>query len=139
MSTVDVRARAHTARNTVKRHERPVLLRPVHERVHEVTVRDRLRRLAQELQLFPLFECGHRLALREHGLALDVVLSDHQRHKSMVLEVVIQLVVERLLIERPKALRTRELAVQREGGLQRGLLVRSAKRFAFVERHALVR
>lgn len=139
MPAVNVRAGAHTARNAVQWHERPVLLRSMHERVHQVAIRDRLGRIAQELQLLPLLEGRHRLPLRKHGLALDVVLSDHQGHECMVLKVVIQLVVERLLIERSKALGTRQLAVQREGCLQRGLLVRGAKLLAFIKRHALVR
>lgn len=57
----------------------------------------------------------------------------------MVLEIIVQFVVERLPIQRSKALWTGQFAIQRERRLERRLLVRRPERFAFIKCHLVLR
>ena len=110
----------------------------MHERVDEVSVGDRRRGAREELEVVPVAQ-RPALLLDARGVRLEVVLLDHERDDRVVLEVVVELVVERLAVQRPEALGARELRVEREGRLERRLLVLCAEALALVEGHGVLR
>lgn len=89
----DEASRAYEAEDSMRRHQTPLLLRPMNQAVDQIPVTDALCGLIGELEHLEILLLSS-ISVGKHRISSQIVFLYHERAEFVVIEIKLNLVVE---------------------------------------------